>query len=126
MRQTEKKRLHKLLLVFAGLIAAGLTYALICAIFGIGIPCPIRSITGFKCPGCGVSRMAISLLRLDFASAWNANPVILLMVPFGVYIAVKMSISYVRFNKKTLSKVDSILVYIACAVLIIFGVLRNI
>lgn len=108
------------------MIAAGLTYALICAIFGIGIPCPIRSITGFKCPGCGVSRMAISLLRLDFASAWNANPVILLMIPFGIYIAVKMSISYVRFNKKTLSKVDSILVYIACAVLIIFGVLRNI
>lgn len=36
--------------------------------------CPIYAVSGIPCPGCGVTRGAAALLRLDFAGAWNANP----------------------------------------------------
>lgn len=113
-------------MLIAALVSAGLLYSVVCTALGAGIPCPIKSITGLECPGCGVSRMCISLLQLDFASAWKANPAVLLLLPFFLYIAVRLGISYVRCNKKTLSKFDSVLIYSACAVLLLFGILRNI
>ena len=41
-----------------------------------GIGCPIRWFTGISCPGCGMSRAFISLLRLDFAAAFRYHPMI--------------------------------------------------
>lgn len=39
-----------------------------------GIACPIRFITSEPCPGCGVTRSLLALLRLDFAAAAYYNP----------------------------------------------------
>lgn len=35
------------------------------------ISCPILSITGVHCPGCGMTRALLSALRLDFAAAFS-------------------------------------------------------
>ena len=40
-----------------------------------------RLLTGLQCPGCGVTRMCLALLRLDVSGAWKANPVLLLLLP---------------------------------------------
>ena len=40
---------------------------------GIGIPCIFYTITGLQCPGCGNSRAALALLRLDIAEALGYN-----------------------------------------------------
>ena len=50
-----------------------------------GIGCPIRWFTGISCPGCGMSRAFISLLRLDFAAAFRYHPMIyplLILIPY--------------------------------------------
>lgn len=50
-----------------------------------GIGCPIRWFTGISCPGCGMSRAFISLLRLDFAAAFRYHPMIyplLIFIPY--------------------------------------------
>jgi hypothetical protein len=35
--------------------------------------CPIRRLTGHRCPSCGLTRGVVYALRLDFADAMRAN-----------------------------------------------------
>lgn len=44
-----------------------------------GITCPIKFVTGVSCPGCGMTRAWLSVLRLDFAAAFYYHP--LFMAP---------------------------------------------
>lgn len=37
-------------------------------------PCIIRTVTGFLCPGCGVTRATLALLRLEPIEAFRYNP----------------------------------------------------
>lgn len=47
-------------------------YCILISIIGIG--CPIRFMTGISCAGCGMSRAWISVLKLDFHSAFYYHP----------------------------------------------------
>jgi|ERR1044072_328425 hypothetical protein len=38
-----------------------------------GWPCPLKSALGIPCPGCGLTRASVSLLRGDFAAAFSAH-----------------------------------------------------
>jgi len=39
-----------------------------------GTSCVIHSITGFPCPGCGLTRGLLASLHGDFAAAWHWHP----------------------------------------------------
>lgn len=45
--------------------------------------CPMVIMTGFPCPGCGLTRAMFMVLRGDFAGAWKMHPFI-----YGVIILV--------------------------------------
>ena len=60
----------KILLIYAVLIVIGITYTVLIYMTGFGIPCMFNRFTGYLCPGCGTSRMALAMLRLDFSSAF--------------------------------------------------------
>ena len=64
-------------------------YPLLLELTGIG--CPIRFVFGIECPGCGMTRALVSVLRLDFASAFAFHPVwfvppvaAILVLAFGI------------------------------------------
>lgn len=42
------------------------------------ITCPIKMITGISCPGCGMTRAYLSLLRFDIAKAFYYHPLFFL------------------------------------------------
>ena len=46
----------------------------------LGISCPIKFLTGISCAGCGMSRAWLSLLNLDFASAFHYHPLFIFPV----------------------------------------------
>lgn len=48
-------------------------------------PCVFREMTGAWCPGCGSGRVARALLDFDVASAWRANPLVVLTLPAMAY-----------------------------------------
>lgn len=62
-----------------------------------GITCPIKFITGVSCPGCGMTRAYLSLLKLDFKSAYYYHPLFILPA-FGLIIYIFRG----KFSKKSL------------------------
>lgn len=117
--------MRRVLCIGGGLLLAGLLYAWVYGLTGLSIPCLFYTVTGLQCPGCGVSRMCMCLLRLDFAGAWHYNPVILMLLPIGAYLAVRVLIRYVKTGSSVLRKAEHITVGVIIAVLLLFGVLRN-
>lgn len=62
-----KESLNALQAIAAIIIVYGLS-----ALLGIG--CPIKFITGISCMGCGMTRAWLSVLHLDFKSAFYYHP----------------------------------------------------
>jgi hypothetical protein len=72
-----------------GFVASGLGLSALYATTGIGLPCPLRELTGWQCPFCGGTRMGSALLHLDIAAAFAYNPVVLVgLVVLGLLGAV--------------------------------------
>lgn len=46
--------------------------------------CPVVFVTGLPCPGCGMTRAVIAILRFDFAKAFELNPVSFPIVLFVI------------------------------------------
>ena len=51
--------------------AVAVVYILV--LYAFDVPCVILSLTGFKCPGCGMTRALLAALRLDFEMAFYYN-----------------------------------------------------
>ena len=52
----------------------------------LGWGCPLQHFTGVPCPGCGLSRAAFALLRLDFMAAVRYHPMICVLPPVVLYV----------------------------------------
>lgn len=116
-------RVKKLLRNAGLLAAAGVLYLIWMRTVGIGIPCPFRLMTGWKCPGCGVTHMLTALSRLDPGAAREANaflfytsPVILFEILLAAYLYLK--------NKK-MPRWNEAFLAVFCVLLLAFGVYRN-
>ena len=117
-------RLRGLLLRDAAVLGVGLAYFLLVSLTGWGIPCIFYTLTGLQCPGCGVSRMLLSLARLDLAAAFGYNPFLLLTSPLLLFCLVLSDVRYVRSGNRSLGKWE-ILLWIEIALALVFAVLRN-
>lgn len=103
----------------------GALYAFAIHILGRGIPCLFNLVTGFKCPGCGVTRMCLSLLRLDFAAAFAENQVLFCLIPIMLLVAARLIYLYVK--KGTVQdRLTRPLIIMMIAVLLVWGVVRNV
>lgn len=120
------KRIKRVIGFLLIILSVFLAYALFCNYTGFGIPCLFNLITGLKCPGCGITKMCLSLLRFDFKSAFNYNPAILILFPFFVLIFLRAMYVYIKNGDLNLGKAFDIIIYIIITVLIIFGIFRNI
>ena len=66
----------------AGILALlGFSY-LVISYLGFGISCPIHSLTGFFCPGCGSTRAVKALINGDISLAFHNNALLLLSPAF--------------------------------------------
>lgn len=66
--------------------------------------CPFKLLLGIDCPGCGLTRAALALLRLDFAAAFRFNPCIYLLIPVTLYFLLRGLISKKVRNCKKLDE----------------------
>ncbi|MBR3306005.1 MAG: DUF2752 domain-containing protein [Lachnospiraceae bacterium] len=120
-----KKRLTAELKLAAKFLCAGLIYALWFRITNIGIPCVFRLLTHLQCPGCGITRACVSILRLDFKSAFEYNPLSLTVVPLLALILLVREIRYIKKGKRYFNKVETAALAVMLPVTLIFAVYRN-
>jgi hypothetical protein len=60
-----------------GAAAASFVYPVASHATGLGLPCPLRTLTGVPCPLCGMTTAATSLAGGDSRAALAANPFVL-------------------------------------------------
>jgi hypothetical protein len=74
-----------------GAAAASFAYPALSQQTGIGLPCPLRALTGVPCPMCGMTTAATGLAAGDLDAALAANPFVLVLAGLTVCMAVLMA-----------------------------------
>ncbi len=103
-----------------------IVYLIVSHLFEIYIPCPIHYITGFYCPGCGITRLIYSMLKLDFYQAFRYNPLLFIMLPFFIFFIINDIYSKIKNKEPLYRKVPNYVYIFIIVLLIIYGILRNI
>ncbi len=106
--------------------AVCIIYYVIYRTMGLGIVCPLNKLTGLLCPVCGASRMLVSLLHFDFRSALYFNGAFLLLLPLWLITAIFYFYGYVKSGNTKAMTWHKIVIYSSIAVLVGFGILRNV
>lgn len=109
--------------IWLWILIIGILYYIWARVTGIWIPCPFRKITGWLCPGCGITTLFMSLARLDFRGAFHANPFLFITGP--VLLAEVIYDYVLRMKGRKLPKWNQICLYIYLVMLIAFGIIRN-
>lgn len=107
------------------LLIVGFIYYIITQVTSFYIPCPIRTLTGFVCPGCGITHFFIDLINLNFINAMQQNLAIFVLLVIWILVG----IIYMIFRPQSLKKggrVFNILIWSSVILLVVFGILRNI
>ena len=120
-------RIRKVLEANVILLLILFTYYFINKHTGFFIPCIFREVTGYKCPGCGVTHLVFDLIQFKFVEAFYENPLIFILLPFIVIYYVYMTYLYI-YNKKekVISKVPNYVWGIMIVITILYGIIRNI
>lgn len=117
----------KRILLWAGCIGfAGVIYGVFVYTTAIAIPCLFHLITGWMCPGCGVTRMMLAIFQLDWKEAYQWHPMLMLQLPFLVTVLISNVVRYVRNGKWHISRLENVVLYVCVALLICYGIYRNI
>lgn len=89
--------------------------------------CPFHYLTGCDCPGCGSQRAVHHLLHLRVSSAFVANPLMVLAIPYilvGLYFEyMGGKESFPKTRKILFGKTAAIIIFI---IVVIYWIGRNI
>ncbi len=112
------------------LVALGGTLALLAfcdpAHSGLFPVCPLHKYTGLWCPGCGALRASHELFHAHWIAALRLNPLFVLSLPFlGCWLARQFHPRFFSNKNATLFS-KPFWTWIFLAVVVTFGVLRNV
>ncbi len=124
-----QRKIKRIFILFASVIFVILLLLLFVFFYkrtGIAPFCIFKKITTLNCPGCGNSRAVLSILKLDFYTAYKMNRIIFLEILYGIYLFVFGSKKYICTGKFTFVGTSKIINYSFLAILIIWFIIRNI
>ena len=88
--------------------------------------CPLYSLTGYACPGCGLTRGFHALFHGDVLTALDYNALIPVFGAFLGYLFLSMSLVAVRGRGLTMGRMNGPLLWAIFGLMLVFGVVRNI
>ena len=77
---------------------------------------PVTDLFGFPCPGCGMTRATLALLRLDFVAAFKYNPSIYIGILLLIYVPLRNIKLFTNLNIKP----NKVILYAGLLVIAIF------
>lgn len=92
----------------------------------ISIPCPVHFLTNLHCPGCGVTRMIKSILKLDFYQAFRYNQLVFVLLPFFIFLLIDYLIKKILNKESIYKKIPEKVWIVLIIIFFIFGIIRNI
>ncbi|MGA9510081.1 MAG: DUF2752 domain-containing protein [Candidatus Sulfotelmatobacter sp.] len=115
----------------AGLVAVAATAIVMLDCFdpatsGLFPPCPLHYLTGWYCPGCGSLRALHQLLHGHLSAAWALNPLTILLLPFLAYGIASYAFNEICGRHLPRFFLPAVWIRALCAVIILFGIARNI
>ena len=88
---------YKRLWLFIPIGVAGFLYYIFGTHLGGFIECPINKYFGLDCPGCGATRMAVSMIELHFYQAFRYNPLLFVLLR-AIVVMVSFMLDIVSFE----------------------------
>ena len=125
-KQMRKNRILRLGAVCAALCLLAAAYCVFVSVNGRGLPCVFNMLTHFKCPGCGNSRAALALLRLDFRAAFGYNALFPLEFLYLGYVFVCGARQYIKTGRVYYDSPHKIIDIITLIIVLLWFILRNI
>lgn len=121
MKQRQKEVLRSVLM--AAVILGGNLF-LFC-VTGHGFPCLFRLLTGYLCPGCGMTRAAAAFLKGRFGAAWQANALFYLYLPvLGLYLFYRLH-RYIRYGKEGFRRGEILMLAVLFTGALVYDIHRN-
>ena len=110
-------RWNKRILTGAGLLCAGLFYGYVLIPLGFCVPCVFRLVTGWRCPGCGITGLCLDLLHGRFTPSYNWG--LVLAAPWGAWLL---------WEERTRRhpRAARVVTWVLLALLLLWGALRNV
>lgn len=87
--------------------------------------CPIYRLTGWLCPGCGLTRGLHALLHGDIFAAVTFNPLLVLITPLLAALAMWQLVSLVRTGKFVAITIGDRPMVAMLAMMLMFSLARN-
>ena len=109
----------------ARIVLLGLAYALFIQCTGLGIPCVFRLVTGYRCPGCGMTHAAMALIHGQPKVAFRENPLSLSVVPLLLLYGAYRAEVYIRTARTDFRKWEIVFLGVLLVVVLLFWLLRN-
>ncbi len=111
----------------ATIAAAGCTYiALVNPNRSSAYPqCPLHALTGYDCPGCGLTRSVYALMHGDIGRAIDHNLLVVLLLPLAIFGFVRWTAGRLGYRPPNLPTWRPWMSVIAGIVVFGFFILRN-
>ena len=93
--------------------------------YGFYPSCPVHEWLGLQCPGCGLTRAVADLLSGRLRDALGHNALVVGLLPFAAALALVECYSVVRWNRWRPVRIGHFSMSVAYAVVVMFGVARN-
>lgn len=113
----------KIIKIYTVLLGVGILYYVWTKLTGIYIPCFYLSMTGALCPGCGITKMFISMIEGEFVKAFFYNPVAYIL--FFVWNLIALLCFWGKVKIIRNSRFLYTMLGITMALLVCFGIVRN-
>jgi hypothetical protein len=92
---------------------------------GFFLPCMFRLLTGFTCPGCGITRALHQVLHGHFINAFTLNPLFVLLIPFLILAFLRYSVIVMRGGVPRRNALPAVYIYALFFAILSFWIFRN-
>ena len=123
------KKIYRKIFIFVScilvLVGAIIVFGFLNTRYNIGFPCVVNKLFGVYCPGCGLTRAGVAMMKLDFYQAFRYNALSVILLPL-LFITIVAFFWEGIFNKSSfVSKIPISFWIVLFLLTLIYGIIRN-